>query len=62
MFRAQCMPPADIVEEARALAAAAARRGPVARSLNLDEDEAGEEDDEEQLRHQDQVNDLLNAL
>lgn len=38
----QCLPPADILEEARAQAA----RAPVARSLNMD-DEDGHEDEQD---------------
>ena len=42
----QCLPPADIVEEARLAAAIAAKRGPVARSLNMD---GGDDDDEDEF-------------
>lgn len=37
----QCLPPADILEEARAQA----QRAPVARSLNMDDQEDQDEDD-----------------
>ncbi len=49
----QCMPPADIMEEARAAAAAGGtRRDPVARSLNMDAEEEGAEGQEEEEKHE----------
>ncbi len=51
----QCLPPADILEEARAQAA----RAPVARSLNMDEEDEEVDEDQDSSRVVSNIDSLL---